>query len=73
MAEDKRAPEQDASEGDRATIERELKRQPENDTGRSSVNRSNAPGGSAPGGEKVAVATPVEPGDQNAQTMPPSL
>jgi hypothetical protein len=65
MAEQKRAPDQDAAEGDRATIERELKRNSNNDNG--SIKKPNNPG------EKVAIATPVEPGDQNAQSMPPSM
>jgi hypothetical protein len=73
MAEEKRAPEQDASEGDRATIERELKRNAENDKGSGSSKKPDTTGDGTRGNEKVAIATPVEPGDQNAQTMPPSM
>lgn len=71
MTEDKHAPEQDASEGDRATVERELERTP--GTGTGSVKKPDMPNDGPRGGEKVAIATPVEPGDQNAQSMPPSM
>ena len=73
MTEEKRAPEQDASEGDRATIERELKRAPGNDNRDSSRKKREAPNDGLGRGEKVAIASPMEPGDQNAQSMPPSV
>lgn len=55
MADDKRAPGQDPSEGSRKTIDHELRR----DEQKSSR------------ADKIAVPTPLEPGDQNAQTTPP--
>ena len=67
MAEDKRAPEQDPSEGSRETIERELQRsgdQSGSDRKREKPKRRD---------DKIAIPTPVEPGDQNAQTTPPSM
>ena len=67
MAEDKRAPEQDPSEGSRETIERELQRsgpEPGRDRNPEKPKRRE---------DKIAIPTPVEPGDQNAQTTPPSM
>jgi hypothetical protein len=55
MTDDHRAPEQDASKGPRKTVEDRLSRDEQK---------------SAPDG-KTAIPTPVEPGDQNAQTTPP--
>lgn len=72
MTEEKRAPEQDASEGDRATIERELRRAPGNDNGDGSNEKPDAPRDGSRRGDKIAVATTPEPGD-HAQSMPPSL
>jgi len=72
MAEEKRAPEQDASEGDRATIERELNRQPGNDNGSGSIKKPDMPSNGPRGGDKPAFTTPAEPVDQNGQTVPSS-
>jgi hypothetical protein len=73
MAEDKRAPEQDPAEGSRKTIDRELERLPQNDNSSGSIHKPDMPSDGPRGGDKLAIETPVEPGDQNAQTMPPSL
>lgn len=73
MAEDKTSPEQDPAEGSRKTIDGELKRVPENDNGSGSIRKPDMPSDGPRGGEKLAIETPVGPGDQNAQTMPPSL
>ena len=54
MIEDRRAPGQDPAEGSRKTAEHELQR----DDQRSLR------------GEKIAIPTPIEPGDQNAQSTP---
>lgn len=67
MAEDKRAPEQDPSEGSRETIERELQRGGEKSGSDRNTQKPK------PRDDKIAIPTPVEPGDQNAQTTPPSL
>ena len=54
MADDKRAPEKVLSEGSCKTVEDELRR-------RKQKSRQD---------DKIAIPTPVEPGDQNAQTTP---
>lgn len=72
MADQKRAPEQDASEGDRATIERELKRMAETQSGAGATERPGVPASGPRGGEKNATATPAQPVDQNGQTVSPS-
>jgi hypothetical protein len=71
--EDKSAPEQDPSEGSRRTIERELERMPQKDNRRGSSTKLDNPGDGQRGDEQLAIDTPVEPGDQNAQTLPPSF
>ena len=54
MAEGKRAAKDDPAEGSRETVEHELRR------GKQESNPD----------EKIAIPTPIEPGDPNAQTTP---
>jgi hypothetical protein len=61
MPEDKCTPEQDPSEGSRETVERELRRSGSADNKKREQRD-----------DRIAIPTPVEPGDQNAQTVPPS-
>jgi hypothetical protein len=51
MAEDKRNPAQDPSEGSRETVERELSRSPSNDNG-GSIRKPDMPSDGPRGGEK---------------------
>jgi hypothetical protein len=73
MAQENRSPAQDPAEASRKTIDRELERLPENDNRSGSIRKPDMPSDGPRGGEKLAIETPVELGDQNAQTMPPSL
>jgi hypothetical protein len=77
MAEHRPIPSQDPAEGARDIVDRELERKEKaerkNGTFKSETPKAEKDGEaeSDGSGEKIAVPTPIEPGDQNAQTIPP--